>query len=132
MAVQELGGIAEIEGWEAPVQKAAIIRLFGTLKSFARKKPLGVVCGVIVLFFFVIGDVVPETANKFAKTPIAAGAGHCQTGSRNAGALPGRPVSRDFSVPLPVREAGLRARLQGSSSKHLLALTPLDATSSAA
>jgi len=121
MAVQELGGIAEIEGWEAPVQKAAIIRLFGTLKSFARKKPLGLVCGVIVLFFFVIGDVVPETANKFAKTPIA---------------LPGLgTIKPDLGTPVPYladqlaevspflypyAKQDLRARLQGSSSKHLL------------
>jgi peptide/nickel transport system permease protein len=110
MAVQELGGIAEIEGWEAPVQKAALIRLFSSLKSFARKKPLGFICGVIVIFFFVIGDVVPETVNHFAKT---AGLGT---------PLPymADQLDHTFSWLYPYAKQDLRARLQGASAKHLL------------
>jgi peptide/nickel transport system permease protein len=111
MAVSELGGIAEIEGWEAPVHKPLVIRMALGLKNFARKKPLGFACGVVVMFFFLIGDVVPETINKI---------------SRTAGLS-------DYPVPYladqleqvtpwlyPYAKQDLRARLEGSSSKHLL------------
>jgi peptide/nickel transport system permease protein len=111
MAVQELGGIAEVEGWDAPVFKPWYIRLSKTLGNFARKKPLGFVCGVVVIFFFVVGDVVPETINKV---------------SRTAG-LSDRPVpyvadqlEQAFPWIYPYSKQDLRARLQGSSSAHIL------------
>ena len=34
------------------------------LWSFTRKKPLGAVCGFVVIFFMIVGDLVPETLNK--------------------------------------------------------------------
>jgi len=111
MAVQELGGIAEVEGWEAPVHKPWQVRLARSLANFARKKPLGFVCGFVVIFFFIVGDVVPETINK---------------ASRVAG-ISDRPVpyvadqlEQAFPWVYPFAQQDLRARLQGSSSKHLL------------
>jgi peptide/nickel transport system permease protein len=111
MAVSELGGIAEIEGWEAPAQQPFAVRLFRTIKSFARKKPLGFACGIVVVFFFVIGDVVPETVNKITRT----------AGISNY-PVPYLADELTKRVPFlyPYAKQDLRARLQGSSSKHLL------------
>src|SRR3972149_5223379 len=61
MAVRELGSIAEVEGWGG--EQSRLNRIFSGIKAFARKKPLGAVCGAVVIFFFIIGDVVPETVN---------------------------------------------------------------------
>src|SRR3989304_5837178 len=63
MAVTELGGIAEIEGWTG--EKSRLSQITSGVLRFARRKPLGAVCGLIVLFFFIIGDIVPTTVNKF-------------------------------------------------------------------
>jgi peptide/nickel transport system permease protein len=111
MAVSELGGIAEIEGWTQPRQRPLALRILTGLKNFARKKPLGFVCGVVVVFFMVIGDVVPETINKLART---------------AG-IADRPVpyladalEKRVGFLYPYAKQDLRARLQGSSNKHLL------------
>jgi peptide/nickel transport system permease protein len=111
MAVSELGGIAEIEGWEAPAHKPFLVRLALGLKNFARKKPLGFVCGVVVVFFFIIGDVVPETANKIART--AGIADH---------PVPYLADQLEQAVPwlYPYAKQDLKHRLEGSSSKHLL------------
>ena len=67
MAVSELGGIAEIEGWAEVRERALPVRFARGTWYFARKKPLGFVCGLIVLFFMIIGDLVPESANKVVK-----------------------------------------------------------------
>jgi hypothetical protein len=67
MAAQ-LGGIAEIEGWTQPVQRPLPQRISSGILTFARRKPLGFVCGVIVLFFMVVGDLIPETINKITST----------------------------------------------------------------
>jgi peptide/nickel transport system permease protein len=111
MAVSELGGIAEIEGWTQPRQRPLALRILTGLKNFARKKPLGFVCGLVVVFFMVIGDVVPETINKLART---------------AG-IADRPVpyladalEKRVGFLYPYAKQDLRARLQGSSNKHLL------------
>jgi peptide/nickel transport system permease protein len=111
MAVSELGGIAEIEGWTQPVQKPFLRRIVDGITRFARKKPLGAVCGCIVIFFMIIGDLVPETINKF---------------SRTAG-ISDRPVpyfadflEKNTGFIYPYAKQDLRARLQGPSSKHLL------------
>jgi len=111
MAVSELGSIAEIEGWTQPVQRPLLARMYLGLRNFARKKPLGFVCGCVVVFFMVIGDVVPETLNKITRT---------------AG-LADRPVpyladqlEKQVGFLYPYAKQDLRARLQGSSSKHLL------------
>jgi peptide/nickel transport system permease protein len=111
MAVSELGGIAEIEGWTQARQRPLAIRILTGLKNFARKKPLGFVCGLVIVFFMVIGDVVPETINKIART---------------AG-IADRPVpyladalEKRVGFLYPYAKQDLRARLQGSSNSHLL------------
>jgi peptide/nickel transport system permease protein len=38
------------------------------LMHFARRKPLGAVCGLIVLLAVIVGDLVPETLNKVTST----------------------------------------------------------------
>jgi peptide/nickel transport system permease protein len=111
MAVSELGGIAEIEGWQAPAQRGFFSRTWQGLVHFARKKPLGFICGAIVIFFMIIGDLVPETLNKITRT---------------AG-IADRPVpyladqlEKHVGFIYPYAKQDLRARLQGPSSKHLL------------
>ena len=125
MAVSERGGIAEIEGWTQPVRKSFPQRFFSGLANFARKKPLGAVCGTIVIFFMIVGDLVPETINK-----ITAVAGVQSTNPPLIG--------RDLKVPYvadllekntgfiyPYAKQDLRARLQDPSSKHLLGIAGL-------
>lgn len=80
----------------------------GGLWRFAKKKPLGAACGVVVLFFLIIGDLVPETLNQATSV---------------AGA--GRPVpylvdvlEKNTSFVYPYSQQSLRERLQGPSSKH--------------
>ncbi|HLF77677.1 MAG TPA: ABC transporter permease [Dehalococcoidia bacterium] len=111
MAVSELGGIAEIEGWQQDNQRPFIVRMLSGLWSFTRKKPLGAMCGLIVIFFVLVGDLVPETINKI---------------SRTAG-LSDRPIpyladqlESQTGIIYPYAKQDLRARLQGPSGKHLL------------
>jgi peptide/nickel transport system permease protein len=110
MAVSELGGIAEIEGWERTAERSLPVRIASGLWSFSRKKPLGAVCGFIVIFFVILGDLVPETINKISNT-----AGF------------GKPVpyvadllEKHTGFIYPYAKQDLRARLQGPSAKHLL------------
>jgi peptide/nickel transport system permease protein len=110
MAVSELGGIAEIEGWEAPVQRSLPSRILSGLGNFARKKPLGFACGIVVIFFMIVGDVVPATINKIAST---AGAGEPVPYLADQ-------IEKTFSFIYPYAKQDLRARLQGPSSSHLL------------
>ena len=111
MAVSELGGIAEIEDWQQVRQRSLPIRLASGLWTFSRKKPLGALCGFVVIFFVLVGDLVPETVNKISRTagiaerpiPYFADQLESQTG---------------FIYPYAKQD--LRARLQGPSAKHLL------------
>ena len=110
MAVSQLGGIAEIEGWTQPERKPFAQRVLGGLGNFARRKPLGFVCAVVVLFFVVVGDLIPETVNKISAT---AGLGK---------PLPylADQLEKSTGFMYPYAKQDLRARLQGPSSKHLL------------
>lgn len=110
MATEEIGNISEIENWEGTAQEPFLPRTWHGLKQFARKKPLGFVCGIIVIFFFIIGDAVPATANKVIKT-----AGFGEPVPYVADAL-----ESHLSFIYPYAKQDLRARLQGSSSAHLL------------
>ena len=107
MAVNEIGNVSELDNWETSAQKALPQRMLSGLVSFARKKPLGFVCGIIVIIFFIIGDAVPATANKISKT---AGLGD-QPVPYIADQL-----EQTFSFIYPYAKQDLRARLQGSSS----------------
>ncbi len=110
MAVQEIGDVAEIKDWNAR-ERSFLGGILAGLGHFARKKPLGAVCGFIVVFFFFIGDAVPETLNKITRT--------AGISDEPVPYLADQLVS---AVPwlYPYEEQNLRARLEGSSNAHLL------------
>jgi peptide/nickel transport system permease protein len=103
-------GRAGYEDWIQAPAKNPMIRFFGGIGRFARRKPLGFACGLMVLFFMIIGDIVPETANK-ALSIVGLGEPV--------------PYVADFleeklSFVYPYDQQNLRDRLQGSSSSYLL------------
>lgn len=110
MAVSELGSIAEIEGWQVPEQRSAAARVMQTVVRFARKKPLGAICGFVVITFMIIGDLVPETLNKISST---AGMGKPVPYLADA-------LEKNVGVIYPYAKQDLRARLQSPSTRHLL------------
>lgn len=104
------GATIGYEDWLQVPVKSTPIRVVDAVLKFARRKPLGAFCGVVIIFFMLIGDIVPETANKVASI---------------AGL--GKPVpyvadllEKNTSFVYRYDEQILRDRLQGSSSKHLL------------
>lgn len=110
MATQEIAATRDVEGWIPQADRAVPVRMVSGLWRFTRRKPLGALCGLIVLFFMLVGDVVPATANK-----VATEAGF------------GEPVpylADQLRDTLPFVHAyerqNLRARLKGSSADHLL------------
>jgi peptide/nickel transport system permease protein len=111
MAVREIGNVSEIDNWETQAQKSFLSRVGGGLFRFARKKPLGFICGLIVVFFFIVGDVIPETLNKIASTTGLAEAPVPYIADQ---------LEQATSIIYPYAKQDLRARLQGSSSDHLL------------
>ena len=111
MAVSELGSLAEIEGWVQPVRRPLPVRILSGLWNFSRKKPLRAFCGFVVIFFVIIGDLVPETVNKVARTAGIA--------SHPVPYLADQ-LEKTTSFIYPYAKQDLRARLQGPSAKHLL------------
>jgi peptide/nickel transport system permease protein len=112
MATNEIGNVSEIENWDATSdQKSFMGRLFGGVGHFARKKPLGFICGLIVIIFFIIGDAVPAMANKISLT---VGLGEEPV------PYVADQLEQTTGVIYPYAKQDLRARLQGSSSDHLL------------
>ena len=109
MATQELAASREIEGWVPQADRSMPARMVGGLWRFARRKPLGAVCGFIVIFFMIVGDVVPSTLNK-----VASEAGFGEPVPYLADQLQALPMV------YPYERQNLRARLQGSSADHLL------------
>src|SRR3954452_1774539 len=122
MAVQELGGIAEIEGWDTSGEKPFLQRVVSGVITFARKKPLGAICGFIVIFFILLGDLVPETTNKAAKTPVIIPGAHVTVKPDMGKPIPyfADFLEKHTSFVYPYAKQDLRARLQGPSSKHWL------------
>ena len=110
MAVQEIGDIAEVEDWNTQ-ERSFFWGILAGLRHFARKKPLGAVCGFIVVFFFIIGDAVPETLNKISRTA---------TISDEPVPYLADQLNKAFPWLYPYEEQNLRARLEGSSNAHLL------------
>jgi len=110
MAVSELGGIAEIEGWQREARRSLPSRIASGLGNFARRKPLGAMCGLVVIFFMIIGDLIPETVNKITGT---AGLG------RHVPYLADQ-LEKHTGFIYPYSKQDLRHRLQGPSAKHLL------------
>jgi len=122
MAVSELGGLAEIEGWDTSGQKPLPFRVLNGLWTFVKKKPLGAICGFIVIFFMLLGDLVPETTNKFFSTPVPS-----PIGGFNIKPDMGKPIpyladqlESQTGFVYPYAKQDLRARLQGPSAKHWL------------
>jgi peptide/nickel transport system permease protein len=122
MAVNQLGGIAEIEGWEQSDEKGFLAKVGSGIWNFARRKPLGAVCGLIVLFFMLIGDLVPETLNKAFKTPVIIPGAHVTVKPDMGKPIPyvADFLEKHTAVIFPYAKQDLRARLQGPSSKHWL------------
>jgi peptide/nickel transport system permease protein len=115
MAVSELGGIAEIEGWTEEREAGFLGRVFRGLVHFARKKPLGFACGVIVLVFMLVGDLVPESINKITRT---VGLGQHMPYLAN--------VLRDHTgIVHPYEKQYIAHRLEGSSAQFLLGTDPI-------
>jgi peptide/nickel transport system permease protein len=110
MAVSELGSLAEIEGWRQDT-RPRIIRILAGLGNFARRKPLGAFCGLVVIFFVIVGDLVPETINKISRT--------AGLGDRPMPYLADQLESQTGFI-YPYAKQDLRARLQGPSAKHWL------------
>jgi peptide/nickel transport system permease protein len=111
MATNEIGNIAEIESWEASPQQSFMGRMLSGVTRFAQKKPLGFVCGIVVIFFFLVGDAVPAMINKVSLT--------IGTGDEPIPYLADQLESQT-GIIYPYAKQDLRARLQGSSSDHLL------------
>jgi len=109
MAVPEL--TVELENWTLLARRPLLARLGTGLWRFGRRKPLGALCGLFILFFVVVGDLVPETLN---------------VASRTAG-LSDHPVpyvadllSENLGFLHHYSQQNLRHRLEGSSSTYLL------------
>jgi peptide/nickel transport system permease protein len=108
MQEQDAGLIQE---WGEAEDRALPIRVWRGIASFARRKPLGFVCALVVLFSFVIGDAVPETVNKVSRTAGIA--------ERPMPYLTDQ-LADQFSWVYSYEKQDLRARLQGPSGQHLL------------
>ena len=85
-------------------------RWLHAITSFAKKKPLGFVCGIIVVFSLIIGDFFPATINKISSTIGL-----------------GEPIpylvdvlEENTSFVYPYNEKDLRDRRAAISSEHLL------------
>lgn len=111
MAVQEVGGIGALEEWEAPMDYSLPVRMLNGVTHFARKKPLGFICGLVVIFFFVVGDAIPETINKVTRTAGISDEPVPYLADQLASEIPWL---------YPYAQQDLRARLEGSSNDHLL------------
>lgn len=94
----------------APSSLVATQPWYYPIVRFARRKPLGAVCGLVVITLLIVGDLVPEVLNKVSRT-----AGMGQPVPYVADVL------RDSLPFVYAYDKGvLSERLQGPSSKHLL------------
>jgi peptide/nickel transport system permease protein len=122
MAVQQLGGIAEIEGWQQERERSLPARVVTGLISFARRKPLGFICGLIVLGLMIVGDLVPVTLNfvyHVAGSPLGGGYDSVETALTAAEGKP-VPYIGGLIAPFAYDKNHLRDRLQGASSTYPL------------
>ncbi|HLF79076.1 MAG TPA: ABC transporter permease [Dehalococcoidia bacterium] len=115
MAISEIGRLEEIEGWAQPVEGSVASRAARAFWSFARRKPLGAVCGLVVIAFIVVGDLVPETLNKASSvagfgTPVPYLADQ---------------LEKHTGIVYPYGKQNLRERLQAPSARHLLGTDPI-------
>lgn len=122
MAVGQLGGIAEIEGWSQPRERTGIGKFWNGIVTFAKRKPLGFFCGLIVLALIIVGDLIPVTLNfiyHVAGTPAGGGYDSVSTALT---AAEGKPVPYIGGLIAPFRydKNHLRDRLQSPSGTYLL------------
>jgi peptide/nickel transport system permease protein len=104
------GAVQEFDFLASQAERGTLSRWSHALISFARKKPLGAFCGLIVLASLIVGDFFPASLNKIASTVGA-----------------GEPVPyladvlRDNTgFVYPYNEKNLRDRRAGISTQHLL------------
>jgi peptide/nickel transport system permease protein len=106
VAVSGVGGrIAEAELWTAPRERSTRAKVLLGILTFARKKPLGFVCGLMVLALIIVGDLVPVTINGALEL---------------AGVNARLPYVADAIAPYRYDKINLGERLEGSSRRHLL------------
>jgi peptide/nickel transport system permease protein len=111
LTLQQVGSPAtDVDSWIQPAQPSRPARIFGGLWKFARRKPLGALCGLVIIAFMIVGDLVPTTTNKIT---WVAGMGEPVPYLADQ-MVETFPFLYDYSYQ------DLRARLQGPSSSHLL------------
>jgi peptide/nickel transport system permease protein len=131
MAVSELGNVEELEDWERARERPFLTRARLGLWNFARKKPLGAVCGIVVVAAVILGDVVPEVINKVSRTPvIIPGFEVASVSVPRIGTIKpdtGEPapyladqMEKHFTFVHPYDEPYIRHRLEGSSGEFIL------------
>lgn len=122
MAVNEIGVAAEIEAWNARREKAALQRVVSGVVRFARRKPLGFICGLIVVAMIIVGDLFPVTLNFIyhaAGKPL--GGGHDSIHQAMV-AAEGKPIPyvASFIAPFSFERTSLRDRLKSPSAEYRL------------
>lgn len=103
--------VAEWDRWEAPSRPSLATRLAAGIWKFARRKPLGAFCGVMIIFFFIVGDIVPSTVNQLSSL--------AGTGNDPVPYL-ADVLEENVGFIHHYADADLRNRLAGSSSQHIL------------
>lgn len=109
MAVAE-GGVQEFDFLAGRADQGRLSRTLQAIAKFARRKPLGFICGLMVVFFIIIGDLVPVTINKATST---VGLGEPMPYLVDV-------LERNTSFVYPYDEKDLRNRRAAPSSQHLL------------
>jgi peptide/nickel transport system permease protein len=108
MTAEQLGGIAEIEGWTTPRDRSVPEKIISGIFSFARRKPLGFACGMVIFTLIIVGDLFPVVLNGV----------HSLVGSP-LGDSP-VPYVADTVAPFRYDKNHLRDRLQSPSSTYFL------------
>ncbi len=111
VAISEFGVIDETGEWASPARVPLLPRLAKASARFGRRKPLGAFCGVVILFFVIVGDLVPATINKVS--------GMAGVGDDPAPYLADQ-MAESLSFVYLYDEIDLAHRLEGSSGSHLL------------
>jgi len=109
MAV-DAGAVQEFDFLSTRKERGRIGGTVHAITTFARRKPLGAFCGVMVIFFLIIGDFVPVALNKVTST---------------VGLGEPVPLFVDFleentGFVYPYDEKNLRDRRAPMSTEHLL------------
>ena len=111
MASDEIITVAATEESQSYDYLPARTGFLESLWRFARRKPLGAACGLIILFFAIIGDLVPETINKLSQT-----AGIAEQPVPYVADI----LEKHVGAIYPYWEPHFENVLEGSSSRHLL------------